>query len=81
MAKMSSMTMSNVTDDALHARWKNNSKRYRSRRERGLVPLKVLVSRTQFDQLEERFMWLWHLGANIWRESASKSTIAFPYRR
>jgi len=46
--------MTAVTDDALHTRWKNNSKRYRSRRHRGLVPLKILVSRTQLDATEER---------------------------
>ena len=46
--------MMRVTDDALHARWKNNSQRYRVRRQRGLRRLPAVLSRKQIDSLEER---------------------------
>jgi hypothetical protein len=46
--------MTPVTDDALHARWKNNSDCYRSRRRRGLRRLPAVLSRKQLDTLEEK---------------------------
>ena len=46
--------MTPVTDDGLHARWKNNSKRYRVRRQRGLRRLPAVLSSKQIDSLEEK---------------------------
>ena len=46
--------MTPVTDDALHARWKSNSKRYRARRQRGLRRLPAVLDRKQLDTLEQK---------------------------
>jgi hypothetical protein len=50
MTDLSSMT----NTDALHARWKNNTERYRSRRRNGDRRLPAVLSRKQLDNLEER---------------------------